>query len=208
MSLANYTGLQSSIADWLHKASNSAFISVIPDIITLAEKRINGDLDARLQDTVSTLATVAGTQTVASPTDVVNIRSLTLQSSPNVVLDYLTPDQFNTQYAAGTSEQPRAFTIIGTNIYLGPIPDAVYSIQCIYKALVPALSSGSPTNWLLTNYPQVYLAACLVTAARWLRRPKDEIADYEALYVEGIDSVNSVDWYSGSTMRVRSDVRL
>jgi hypothetical protein len=208
MALTNYTGLQNSIADWLHKSSNAAFVSVIPDIVTLAEKRINGDLDARLQDTVATLSTVAGTQTVASPSDVVNIRSLTLQSSPNVVLDYLTPDQFNTQYADGTSEKPRAFTIIGTNIYFGPIPDAVYSVQCIYKALVPSLSSGSPTNWLLTNYPQVYLAACMVTAARWLRLPADVTADYEALYAEGIKSVNSVDWYSGSTMRVRTDMRV
>lgn len=207
MALANYSDLQTSLANWMRRSGNTAFIAVAPDIIALAEKRVNGDLDARLQDTVATLSTVAGTQTVASPTDVVNIRSLTLQSSPNVVLDYLTPDQFNTQYADGTSEKPRAFTIIGTNIYLGPVPDAVYSIQCIYKALVPALSSGSPTNWLLTNYPQVYLSACMVTAARYLRQPADVVADYETLYSEAIKSVNAVDWYSGSTMRVRSDVR-
>ena len=204
MALANYTDLQAAVAAWLHRDD---LTSIIPDWIALAEKRINGDLDARLQDTLATLSTVAATATVASPTDVINIRSLTVQSSPNIVLDYLTPDQFNTQYAFGETGTPRSFSVIGTNIYLGPTPDAVYSIQCLYKAAITPLSSGSPTNWLMTNYPQVYLFATLCASVMYTR-DDPALPNWESRYTEAVRSVNATDWYSGSTMRVRSDVRL
>lgn len=204
MALANRTDLIASVGAWLHRTDLDA---VIPDWINLAEKRINGDLDARLQDTVATLSTVASTQTVAIPSGVVNVRSLVIEGSPNQVLDYLAPDQFNVQYAFGDTGVPRGFTIIGSSVYLGPIPDAVYSLQLTYKAAVPTLSVGSPTNWLLTNYPQVYLFATLCASVMYLM-DDERAANWERLYAEAITSVNKQDWYSGSTMRVRSDVRL
>lgn len=203
MSLTNYEDLQASVANWLHRTDLSA---QIPDFIMLAEKRINGDLDARLQDTVATLATVAGTVSVPSPVDVVNIRSLTIISSPNQVLDYLTPDQFNTQYALATSGTPRSFSIIGGAIYLGPTPDAAYPLQCIYKAIVPSLAAAG-TNWLMTNYPHVYLMATLCASVMYTR-DTGNLAAWEKEYTDAINSVNKTDWYAGSTMRVRTDVRM
>ena len=205
MTIATYTDLTAPVGNWLHRTDLAA---IIPDFITLAEKRINGDLDARQQDTDTTLSTVASTVTVAAPSDVVNIRSLTVQSSPNTVLNYLTPDQFNDQYKWGETGTPRSFTIIGSNIYFGPTPDAVYSVQCIYKARVPSLSAGSPTNWLLTAFPSVYLNAALIEGGKYLKWALPDIADLEKRYAEAVESVNSTDWYSGSTMRVRQDVRL
>lgn len=202
MALSTYADLQASVADWLHRTD---LTTIIPDFITLAEKRINGDLDARMQDTVATLTTSASSATVAMPTDLIGLRSLTLLSSPNVTLDYLTPDQFNTQYASATTQKPQSFAVIGSAIYLGPTPDAVYNVQCIYKAAVPALSLG--TNWLITNFPNVYLMASLCEAARY-KVDDARIPVWEAAYAEAIKAVNAQDWYSGSTMRVRSDVRM
>lgn len=202
MALANYADLQASVAGWLHRSDMTA---IIPDLIVLAENRINGDIDARMQDTVTTLSTTANLATVAMPADVINLRSLTLQSSPNVVLDYLTPDQFNSQYAGSVIQKPQSFSIIGGALYLGPTPDAVYGLQCIYKASVPALKLG--TNWLITNYPNVYLMAVLCEAARYTANDA-RLPVWETAYAEAIKSVNAQDWYSGSTMRVRSDVRM
>lgn len=202
MALTNYADLQASVAGWLHRTDMG---TIIPDLIALAEKRINGDLDARLQDTVVTLSTVNSGQFISIPSDVINIRSLTIQSNPNQVLNYLTPDQFNTQYAAASSGVPRSFTVIGSSITLGPVPDAVYPIQCIYKASVPVLSM-SGTNWLMTNYPQVYLMATLCQSVMYTR-DMASLSAWEQQYKEAIQSVNAVDWYSGSSMRVRQDVR-
>jgi hypothetical protein len=203
MALANYTDLQASIAAWSHRSDLTA---IIPDFIVLAEKRINSDIDARAQDSVVTLSTVANVAYITAPTDMLTVRSLTLvTSNQTTVLDYLTPDQFNTSYGT-TTGQPQSFTIIGNLLYLGQIPDSVYSIQCIYTASVPPIASN-PTNWLITNFPQVYLTACLVEVARYTLN-NELFASSNASYKEAIDSVNSIDWYSGSTMRVRHDVRV
>lgn len=203
MALANYTDLQASIAAWSHRSDLTA---IIPDFIVLAEKRINSDIDARAQDSVVTLSTVANVAYITAPTDMLTVRSLTIvTSNQTTVLDYLTPDQFNASYGT-TTGQPQSFTIIGNLLYLGQIPDSVYSIQCIYTASVPPIASN-PTNWLITNFPQVYLTACLVEVARYTLN-NELFASSNASYKEAIDSVNSIDWYSGSTMRVRHDVRV
>ena len=202
MALANYTDLQASVASWMHRSDLTA---IIPDFIALAEKRINGDLNARLQDTVTNLSAVVGTATVPCPADMIDIRSLVLLSSPNTVLDYLTPDQFNTQYAYQSTGSPRCFTVIGGAIYLGPMPDSAYSVQVTYRAALPSLATNS-TNYLMTQYPAVYLNATMCEALDYIR-DLDKLAVWQAKYKESILTVNSVDWYSGSTMRVRCDVR-
>ena len=203
MALANYSDLQTAIANWSHRTDLTA---VIPDFIVLAEKRINGDIDARNQDISVTLVTVAGQATITAPTDMLSLRSLTLQSSSNVVLDYLTPDQFNTVYTSATTGTPQSFSIVGDYIYLGPVPSTAFNVQCIYTAEVPPLASN-PTNWLITNFPQVYLSACLIEVARYSQN-NEAMQAAEISYKEAINSVNAIDWYSGSTMRVRNDVRI
>lgn len=202
MALDTYSDLQSSIAAWLHR---SDLTSVIPDFITIAEKRIAGDLDARLMDTVAIISTVATQDYIPAPSDLLNIRSITVQSSPNQVLDYLAPDQFNTQYIYADAGTPRAYTIIGTNVYLAPIPDDIYSVEVSYQASIPALSL-SGTNWLMTNYPHVYLFASLCASVMYTK-DTSAIPAWEQAYKEAIESVNANDWYSGSTMVIRTDVR-
>lgn len=204
MSLTNYTDLQTSVANHLHR---SDLTSIIPDLITLAEHKIYSDLDARQQDTVTTLSTVAATETVTIPADFINARTFTITStSPHVALDYKSPDQYQKVYAAysGTG-LPQAYTIIGSNFYLAPTPDAAYTIRLVYQAKVPSLSSG--TNWLMTSYPAVYLYATLCASAPYL---KDDarVQVWEALYQEAIQGVNSKDWANAATMQVKGDVKI
>ena len=200
MSLTNYTDLQTSVANFLHRSDLTA---IIPDLITLAEIRINGDLDARLQDVKTTLSVTSGVDNVALPTDIINIRHLSVASaSPIVTMEYQAPDTLVTKHPYGTVGVPRAFSVIGTSAYMAPIPDANYTLNLIYKGRVPSLSAAS-TTWLMTNYPHVYLYGALCESAPYL---KDDarIPVWEAKYSEAIDTVNSQDWYSGSTMRVRA----
>lgn len=205
MALDTYTNLQASIANWLHRSDMAA---LIPDLIVLAEGRINSDLDARLQDTVATLTATSGEPSLAAPADVVNIRSLVVLSNPNRVLDYLTPDQFNVQYAATETNMPRAYSIVGTNLYLGPAPDSNYQLQCIYKATIPPLASAvGGTTWLLTKYPLVYLYAALCESVMFTKDMAMQQA-WELKYKQAIEAVNAIDWANGGTMRVKTDLRM
>ena len=61
-----YTGLQASIAGWLHRTDLAA---VIPDLVALAEARIARDLRLRRQVSSAVLTTVPGTQGISLPAD-------------------------------------------------------------------------------------------------------------------------------------------
>lgn len=203
MALANYSDLVTSVQNWLHR---SDLASVVPDFITLAEARINGDLDARFQDETSTIQTVSGTETIPLPDDLIGIRHVSAETSPIKTLKYVTPDQFEKLYPYGESGAPTVYTIIGSNMYLAPIPDAIYDIDLIYKARVPALNDSNTTNYVITTYPNVYLYAVLCESAPYIK-DDNRVQVWEMKYKEAIDAVNAQDWYSGSTMVVRQDIR-
>lgn len=200
MSITNYSELQTSIASWLNRGDLSANI---PDFITLAEAQLSTDLKTRSMETKVTLSTVAGTKTVALPTDMLEMRRLQVVGTYNQPLSYRSPDELSIDYASNMSAQPIVFTVVGSNLELAPIPDAVYSLELTYQQRIPALSVTNTTNWLLTSWPNAYLYAALVAATPFIMNDA-RIQVWAQLYSQAIESINSVDWYSGSTMKVRA----
>jgi hypothetical protein len=203
MALANYTDLQTSVASFLHRSDLTA---IIPDLITLAEHDIYVDLDSTQQDSIATLSTLAATETLALPDDFIKLRSIALNTTGRKLdLDYVTPKQYQEQSATSQSGEPQIFTIIGSNLYLFPIPDAVYSVSLVYQAKVPALSA-SGTNWLMTKFPAVYLYGALKAAAPYLKNDA-RLPMWEAMYNKAIQGLNAKDWGPVAVMRVRTDVQ-
>lgn len=200
MALTTYSELQTSIANHLHRDD---LTTLIPDFIRLAEDNLTADIVSRSMDVKTNLATVAGTQTVALPTDMVEMRRLMIVSSYNTVLKYVSPDQLSADYVNNITGVPQVFTIVGGNIELAPIPDAAYTLEITYKQRIPTLSDAAPTNWLLTNWPSAYLYGALIAAQPYIMDDQ-RIAVFRTLYLETIASINAVDWFSGSTMRVKA----
>ena len=83
------------------------------------------------------------------------------------------------------------------------MPDSDYSIELLYYQRIPALSNTNPTNWLLTICPNAYLYGALLAAQPYLIND-ERIPMIQSLYRQAVDGLNSIDWYSGSTMRVRA----
>ena len=87
---------------------------------------------------------------------------------------------------------------------LGPTPDGVYSIQIAYYARFAALST-TPTNWLLTNHPSLYLFSALAEASVYTLED-DRAQIWEAKYRVELNALQAADdaaLRSGSAMRVR-----
>lgn len=204
MALATYADLQTSIAAWLKR---SDLTSIIPDFITLAEARIARDLRLRRQVVTTSLSTVAGTQSVSLPSDFLEAENLSLPStSPPGALSVVTPEildrKFPENYVTG---QPRVYAVLGDKLLFGPTPDAVYSVSLDYYQRWAALSV-TPTNWLLTNHPNIYLFAALAEGAPYLM--EDERAPlWESKYQADVLKLQQMDdaaLRSGSAMRVRT----
>ena len=205
MTIATYTDLQTSVANWLHRTDLTA---LIPDFITLAESNLNGHLDSRSMEVRLTLTCNPGTglvnRLVALPTDMLEMRRLLVVNDPAIVLEYKTPDQLveDNMYLTAPGI-PTSFAIIAGSIELSPTPDSAYPLELIYQQRLPALSVSNPTNWLITSNPNAYLFGTLLQATPYIQNDA-RITVWERFYKEAIEATNSIDWYSGSTMRVRS----
>jgi hypothetical protein len=204
MALGNYTQLQASIADWLSRTDLSA---VIPDFVTIAESRIARDLRIRKLIMNATANTTPNVQSVPCPSDMNEIENIGLSSTnPPVSLGIMTPEIMDIRFPFNFYPgQPKYYTILGDVIQLGPTPDAVYTVSIDYYQRLPALSV-TPTNWLLTNHPMIYLAGCLHEAYLYLK-DEERAAVWNAKYGLAKDDLQRMDddaVYSGSAMRVRA----
>ena len=202
MAISNYTELQTAVANWLDRDDLSARI---PEFIGLCEARFNRSLRIRAMETLDTsVSTVAGTKTIALPTGYVQMRDIHITGDPLVQLQYVTPEIMNRIHAGSVSGRPEVYTIIGENIVLGPTPDAVYSTSMLYYKTFDALSDSSPTNWVITNAPDVYLYGTLLEAEPFLMNDA-RVQLWATALTESINTLqeqDNKDRHSGSALRV------
>lgn len=202
MAITVYSELQTSLASWLHRDDLTA---LIPDFITLAETQMNADVDSRAQEVRTTLTATSGVNLVTLPTDMLEMRRLTLMTSdPVTVLEYKSPEQLvaDNSFITATA-RPDSFTVIAGSIELNSTPDSAYSIELIYRQRIPALSVSNTTNWLLTVNPNAYLFGALLQAMPFMQ-DEGRVPLFKSYYDQAIEAVNAIDWYSGSGLRVRA----
>jgi hypothetical protein len=201
--LSTYDLLQASIASWLHRTD---LTTVIPDLIAICESRIARDLRIRRQITAGSLTTTANTQSTALPTDFLEAENLSIISGGvNRNLEYVNIERMDLAYPVGSGNGvPVVYTFEGASVLWGPVPDASYTINLYYYARLSPLST-TLTNWLLTNYPDVYLFGSLAEAADYTQ--SKNIEKWEAKYKQAITELQKSDnasMFSGSAIRVRT----
>lgn len=171
MSISNYTELKAAVTTWLSRgdiATQSA------DCISLAEAALNRELPA-----VETDVTLTGTLNsriidISAQSCVEPIALFVAETALDEV--ELTPLVDGTFPYRVSSGYPRAWAIDGSNINFDCPLDQAYPFRFRLRQRF-ALSDAAPTNWLLTNHPDLYLAASIVwggvfiqddpTMARW-----------------------------------------
>ncbi len=161
MSIATYAELKTAVANWLKR---SDLTTVIPDFITLAEKRINSLSMVRPFEVETTLATVASSDLIALPSDYKDPVALWLTDiSPREELGQVLPSEL--PYSI-SPVRPRFWAIDGSNIRFQAPADQIYGVKFRYEQTF-ALSDASPTNFILTTYPDVYLFGALLEASNY-----------------------------------------
>jgi len=93
-----------------------------------------------------------------------------LNTNPITPLVFVTPEQLledSQKYSSGN--QPMFYTTIGLQFEVLPQPAGSYEAELLYYANLPSLSDAAPTNWLLTESPDIYLYATLIQSAPYLK---------------------------------------
>jgi hypothetical protein len=155
--ISDYSTLQSAVASWLHRAD---LAQRIPDFISLAGTRIAVDLRLSNQQKVVSGSSTGGV--IALPDDFRQAQALMIPwGNTERELPLRPPAAVPTVQGAST-----AGYVVGNTIVVNG-EDVTYRL--VYFSGVPALSDASPTNWVITTYPNVYLYASLLEAMPYLR---------------------------------------
>ena len=204
MSIANYTDLQSQIADFLNRDD---LTSVIPTFITLAEADMNRRLRHWRMETRS--QALLDTRYTALPQNFVDAVRLQLTGPSGVQrLELITNSELmDKRQASDTAGTPRFYVINDGTIEVYPAPDQDYDLEMVYIATIPDIATNT-TNWVITYHPDCYLYGALMHSAPYLQEdPRTQT--WAALYKNAVDGINLEDDKaktsgSGHRMRIRS----
>ena len=207
MALGTFTELKDALADWLDR---SDLMDRIPDFITLAEARLNRDVRIRPMEVRSSMETTAGQRYFNLPGGYLQMRNMQINSNPITPLEYITPEMLDRLYGSDTTGKPKAYTLIGDEIQLAPIPDSDYTVEMAFYEKFTALGDGTSgtvtSNWLTTNAPDVLLYGALLEAEPFIKND-ERIALWLNAYngaVKKIQDADARDRHSGSAMRIRN----
>ena len=113
----------------------------------------------------STSSLAISAESVALPSDFLEVRHAYLDRDPRIVLDV--SDEFSKTADYDKSGVPRTYSVIDGNMIFNPVPDGSYTVFLRYIAKLSDFSSDSDTNTVLTTHPALFLYASLKHAGIW-----------------------------------------
>ena len=168
------------------EATDPAFVTILPQMITYAENRMFRDLDFLFTSTtVSGYSLTAGLRTLTIPegtivvSEQINILTPVGQTNPNdgsVTRNPCLPttkEFLDAVYGSNASvnrAMPRYFVPFNDNVFLfGPVPDAAYGVE-IVGTYRPASLSVSSTETFISKYlPDVFIMASMIYVSAFQR---------------------------------------
>lgn len=196
MTISTYAGLVAAVTEYLARDQDTTLIARIPDFITLAEAKINRVLlhpgmEIRSTTTVDTGSTEP--EFISLPSDFQTMRRVRLSGvTGKPRLQFMSGTQLD-DYRYSTDNvtgQPVYFTIMGMEMELAPTPNEDYTLEMVYRANIPALTSSNTTNWLLTLAPDLYLYGTLLESAPYMKED-ERIATWALGFKTALDDLNT-----------------
>lgn len=155
----NYTNLQSTLIDYMHRSDLTA---KVPTFISLAEAYLFRELNVDSLET-SITGTTSGSL-ITLPADVSTVNRITVDYAGRAMpLDY--------------NSQPHNYVRSGVPLSYWDESGGLrldsggtgYAYTLYYTPSIQALSDANPTNWLLSNAPDLYLSTSQLEAAKFVQ---------------------------------------
>lgn len=200
MSIASYSELKTSVANWLNRSDLTAYI---PDFVALGEARIYRELRIRAMETPLSSAISSGV--VAVPSTYMELKHAYVDGSPTRQLLRCDPEYIYSAFPTRAStSKPSYIAREGSNFIFGPYPDSAYTIKGIYYARLTALSDANTTNWFTTNAPGILLWAALCEAEPFLKNDQ-RVITWQAKYEQekdGLEIEEKAEQFSGGGLAI------
>jgi hypothetical protein len=189
MAISNYNDLLVAAANWLARDDLNARI---PEFVALFEAAANRELRVRDMEQRAYCTTVDGQRLYAWPTDMVELRYIKIDGTPPTVLQYLNPEQFESQdpQVGGT---PRYWSDIQAALCLWPTPTEGLTVQIDYYRRLDLANAGESGNWLIRRHPDIYLYGTLMQAEPYLMNDA-RVETWRSLLNAAADQLRNAEW--------------
>jgi hypothetical protein len=164
--------------------TNTAFLEILPQMITYAENRIYRDLDFLFTSTSITGYTLTiGNRVLTIPegtivvSEQINIITPAGQTNPNANTRNpclpVTKEYLDAVYGSSSSSyrgMPQHFAPFNDNVfYFGPAPDAAYGVEIVGTYRPASLSGTNTTTFLSLYLPDLLIMASMIYVSAYQR---------------------------------------
>ncbi len=199
-----YAELKTQIEGYLNR---SDLTSVLDDFIKYTEAECNRKL--RHKDMMKRSTAIADNQYMQLPGDWLGAINVDLQgTNPTVSLKQISLESMDDYRTANgdPTGQPVFFAIDGDTLELAPTPVTPVTLQLVYYAEIPGLSSTNTENFLSRTAPDVYLYGALKHASIYLMED-DRISLFVQYFEKAIEEMRmqqaKADYHKGSLILKR-----
>lgn len=160
-----YSELKDAIYKWMVKDSSDPFFTsdMLDNVIYLAENELNRRLRVRQMRDTASLVIAAADNTTATPTGFIEAYTVWLDS-PIQEIQSASAGVFSRNGLYLQTGNPLYFYINNDSFVWGPLPDTDYTATLDFYKKIPNLSGTQATNDIITDFPDIYLFACLKQA--------------------------------------------
>ena len=197
-----FTTLQDDVRSYLERGGSAAtdplVFAQIPNLITLAERRISRDLKIQGFQTVVVTNLQAGVAVLAKPDRWRETISMNIGTgvNNNTRVQVFTRDyEYCRTYWPDETErdQPVFYADYNySNWLIVPTPDEAYPIEILYYELPALLDENNQTNWLTEFAPNLLLYATLLEATPFLKND-ERIPVWQNMYAQAAQAIQGED---------------
>ncbi|MEZ0602939.1 hypothetical protein ACAX43_12410 [Paraburkholderia sp. IW21] len=178
LSFDSYDDFQNVVATYLQRANLTAQIPVFIELAEARLKTLLQTLDQQIALPYSVTPSV-GTNVIALPSD---FGAMLHATYDDCELNYVSPEQIDkrkwNQYA-------QEYTITGNKLILQTYVDGTSELTMYYYATLLGLSDANESNWVLEDYPNIYLYATLFEAVTYIK-DDEEMQKWQGMLSEAV----------------------
>lgn len=197
-----FTSLQNDVRSYLERGASAVTDPIvyaqIPNLITLAERRISRDLKVQGFQTVVVTNLQAGVAVLPKPD----------RWRETISMNVGTGVQYNTRKEIFTrayeycrtywpneteTDEPEFYADYNySNWLIVPTPDLAYPVEILYYELPALLDENNQTNWLTQYAPNLLLYATLLEATPFLKND-ERIQVWQSMYAMAAQALQGED---------------
>lgn len=179
MALDTYGELKTEVAAWLHR---NDLTDRVPTFIEFATNRLSRTITSPRFEASVTLSVNSGAASL--PNDFRAAISMTLGT---VEYKAITAADMRAMNQGGIRPTYPVYSIVNNQIKVYPADSSAPTF--IYLSRLPNFVSDSDTNWVLQDYPDVYLMASLAEARKYVL-DDTRLVQYEQMAIARIAELN------------------